>query len=393
MNSVGQSIFDFNSVKINEIISQLEPIFSQINGLDIDGKVEVINKIREMLHEYSPLKAEPVDLIRWIKSDLVFANDYNPNKVAPPEMKLLEHSIIEDGYTQPIVAWKTNDQYEVIDGFHRNRVGKESTLVKERIRGYLPLSIINKEREDRGDRIASTIRHNRARGKHIVQGMSEIILELKNRNWANEKIAKNLGMDEDEILRLCQITGLAGLFSDKDFSRSWNIEDSEPDFIPLSDDLEVIADESDEFRTVNTNDPNRIFHTHDKWECRKAGFYATTHPTMTREECENAYRKFLLDEKRFADALEKVIGEWKHSCEHYLTNTAMNRIAWLGQAAMCYATGIPAIYRGGFNLLNEKQKRAANELALVYLNKWLVSNNRKEVTLEEGLSSNQMDLY
>jgi hypothetical protein len=279
-----------------------------------------------------------------------------------------------------------------VDGFHRNRIGKESSKVKKRILGYLPLTIANEERLDRGDRIASTIRHNRARGKHNVEGMSDIVLELKNRNWTNERIGRELGMDPDEILRLCQITGLASLFSDQEFSKSWDIEDSEPDFVPLDDEENELF-ETDKFRTVNTSDENRVFHTFDKWECFKAGFYKKTMEGMKREECEQTYADFLSDNERFKNALEHVITEWKHSCEHYLTNIAMNRIAWLGQASMCYATGIPAEFRGGFNLLTDEQKEVANKIALEYLNKWLVANNRPEVTMDEAVSDNQMDLY
>ena len=376
---------------LDQILLKTEDITQLLEGLDIDRRIEAINKIKLALHECSPFENEPVDCVLWVKAEGVEANDYNPNKVAPPEMKLLEHSIKEDGYTQPIVAWLKNGHYEVIDGFHRNRVGKESKEVAERIQGYLPLSIINSNRTDKSDRIAATIRHNRARGKHTVSGMSDIIIELKNRNWTNERIAKNLGMDQDEILRLCQITGLASLFTDQEFSKSWDIVDSEPEFDVFDEDIKSVED--DKFRAVNTNDEDRIFHTYTKWECYKAGFYATTKPGMTRVQCENAYGVFLSDLNRFEDALGHVITEWKHSCEHYLTNKAMNRIAWLGQASMCYATGIPAVYRGGFYLLIEDQQQQANELALVYLNKWLVANSRPEVTLEEGLSDNQMDLY
>ena len=376
---------------LDQILLWTENITQSLEGLDVDRRIEAINKIKSALHEVSPFNGEPVDCVLWVKVDNVEANDYNPNQVAPPEMKLLEHSIQEDGYTQPIVAWPRNGHYEVIDGFHRNRVGKESKEVAERIQGYLPLSIINPDRADKSDRIASTIRHNRARGKHTVSGMSDIIIELKNRNWTNERIAKNLGMDQDEILRLCQITGLASLFTDQEFSKSWDIVDSEPDFDVFDEDIKSVED--DKFRAVNTNDEDRIFHTYNKWECYKAGFYNTTKPGMSRIQCENAYGVFLSDLNRFEDALGHVITEWKYSCEHYLTNKAMNRIAWLGQASMCYATGIPAVYRGGFYLLTEDQQQQANELALVYLNKWLVANSRPEVTLEEGLSDNQMDLY
>ena len=139
-------------------------------------------------------------------------------------MKLLEHSIQEDGYTQPIVAWNNNDHFEVVDGFHRNRVGKESKVVQKRTLGYLPLTIVNSDRLDKGDRIATTIRHNRARGKHTITGMSDIVLELKRRNWADAKIGRELGMDPDEVLRLTQITGLAEMFADREFSEAWEAD-------------------------------------------------------------------------------------------------------------------------------------------------------------------------
>lgn len=197
-----------------------------LSGLNIEDRVSAINKIREAIHEMSPFASEPVDFVRWVKSERVQANDYNPNSVAPPEMKLLETSIREDGYTQPIVGWTANNnQYEVVDGFHRHRVGKESNHVSSRIMGYLPIVAINQERHGRGDRIAATIRHNRARGKHKVQAMSDIVIELSRRNWSDAKISEHLGMEQDEVLRLKQITGLAEMFSDQDFSKSWEVDD------------------------------------------------------------------------------------------------------------------------------------------------------------------------
>lgn len=369
----------------------LGKMISEIQSMELDQKVDAMNLVKRALHEISPFRTEPVDCVLWIQNDHVVANDYNPNLVAPPEMKLLEESIRQDGYTQPIVSWINNGMNEVVDGFHRNRVGKESDEIRNRVHGYLPVTIINSESEERSNRIAATIRHNRARGKHQVEKMSDIVIELKNRNWTNQRIAKNLGMDEDEILRLCQITGLAEIFKDHEFSKSWDIEDSEPEFVPLTEEFEL--GEGENFRTVNTGDENRIFHTHDKWECCKAGFYATTMPGMKREECEQRYAEFLSDSDKFGAALESVISEWVHSCEHYLTNSSMNRIAWLGQAAMCYATGIPSTFRSGFNLLSQEQQEEANRVALRYLNKWLEKNNRPTVTMEDALSTNQMDLY
>lgn len=196
--------------------------------LDLDDKVSVINELRQFIHELSPFQNEPVDYVKWVKAETVGANDYNPNSVAPPEMELLRHSIMEDGYTQPIVGHIEEDlSVVVVDGFHRNRVGKECEDVKERIHGYLPVVAINDGRKDRGDRIAATIRHNRARGKHKVDSMSDIVVELKKRNWSDKKIGKELGMDEDEVLRLTQITGLAEMFADRDFSEAWEAELSE----------------------------------------------------------------------------------------------------------------------------------------------------------------------
>ena len=382
----------------NAIQSAVESIVAALDvldGLDVPERIVAINAVRREVHARSPFAREPVDCVQWVPIDNVRANDYNPNTVAPPEMRLLERSILEDGYTQPIVAWYKDDGgYEVVDGFHRNRVGQEVDAVRQRILGHLPLSIINPEREQRGDRIAATIRHNRARGKHQVGAMSEIVVELKRRNWTDERIARELGMDQDEILRLCQITGLGELFSDQEFSKSWDVEGEvcEADFAELSDDAED-WEQTDVFRTVNTSDPDRIFHTFDKWECYRAGFYSTTKAGMSADECEEAYREFLSDTSRFADALEHITTEWKHSCEQYLTNKAMNRIAWLGQAATCYATGVPATFRAGFHRLTDDQQQAANETALVYLNRWMEANDREPVTLEDGLAGRQVDLY
>jgi ParB-like chromosome segregation protein Spo0J len=210
-----------NSDPTNDIVA----LISGIADLPVDIKVAALNRIREALFEVSPFNENPVDNVRWVAMSAVNANDYNPNAVAPPEMQLLERSIDADGFTQPIVVWEVEpEQYEVVDGFHRNRVGKECATIKERVHGYLPVAVVNEQRIDRGDRIAATIRHNRARGKHLIDGMAEIVLELKRRNWSDKKIAKDLGMDPDEILRLSQIQGLAEMFADKEFSAAWEAD-------------------------------------------------------------------------------------------------------------------------------------------------------------------------
>jgi ParB-like chromosome segregation protein Spo0J len=368
----------------------------RLKRMPIAQQVEELNAARRMMHNAGPFSREPVDCIEWIHTDGITANDYNPNSVAPPEMELLKLSILEDGYTQPIVSWKKDGVREVVDGFHRNRIGRECMEVRQRIRGYLPLTTINTDRQDRGDRIASTIRHNRARGKHAVTAMSDIVIELKRRNWSDEKIARELGMDQDEILRLCQISGLAELFTDQEFSKSWDVEGSvtEADFAELTDDVQSYGEsETAGFRTVNTSDDGRIFHTFDKWECHQAGFYATTKDGMNKAQCEEAMRALLADIPAFRKALRGVVTEWKHSCEHYLTNNAMNRVAWLGQAAACYSLGIPSVYRGGFYLLTEQQQQDANKAALAALNKWLTASGRQPVRMEEAAPDREMEIY
>lgn len=196
----------------------------ELEQMEAMDRVQAINEIKQYIRSVSPFKGEPVDCVQWVPQELVQANDYNPNSVAPPEMELLHVSIKEDGYTQPIVVWQHDGIYEVVDGFHRNRVGKECQDIKDRVHGYLPVVVINDDVTDKGQRIASTIRHNRARGKHQVDAMANIVLDLRRRNWSNEKIAKKLGMDADEVLRLSQVTGLAELFKDRQFSQAWTCE-------------------------------------------------------------------------------------------------------------------------------------------------------------------------
>jgi len=201
--------------KIEELIREL---IKEIDRADIDEKVDILNDLRLKLAKASPFR-EPVECVQWIKSDKVHANEYNPNIVATPEMELLYISILLDGYTQPIVAYKLeNDEYEIVDGFHRNRVGKEHEDIKQRIHGYLPLTIIEKPLNER---IGSTIRHNRARGSHQIRPMSEIVIELSKEGWNDEEISVKLGMEMDEVLRLKQISGLKEAFSNHKFSRSW----------------------------------------------------------------------------------------------------------------------------------------------------------------------------
>ncbi len=170
----------------------------------------------------------PVYNVIAVPLDKVVANNYNPNVVAPPEMKLLELSIWEDGYTMPCVCYylKDTDQYELVDGFHRYQVMKTSKRVYEREGGLLPVAVIDK---DLSHRMSSTIRHNRARGMHNVELMSNIVAELTRSGMSDSWIMRNIGMDKDELLRLKQISGLADLFADKDFgmSEEWKEDDGD----------------------------------------------------------------------------------------------------------------------------------------------------------------------
>jgi ParB-like chromosome segregation protein Spo0J len=367
-----------------DLVSDVTAYFAELDGLDLESRVEAINRIRLALSAYSPFKAEPVDCVQWIKAGEVQSNDYNPNSVAPPEMELLRLSIAADGYTQPIVAMKDGEAFTVIDGFHRNRVGKECADVRERVQGYLPVVQIRSEREDRSDRIASTIRHNRARGKHQVSAMADIVTELKKRNWSHQKIAKELGMDDDEVLRLCQITGLTELFSNETFSQAW-------DAVIMSDDELVTLDDGD---VIEPEDSGRIFHEWQKWECYPAGFYSDKPPQgMTVEDCEVAYRDFLRDLPRFDQALTRVLKEWPTSAEHYLTNERMNRIAWLGQSSMCIETGVPSRFCGGYNMLDESERTAADLKALEHLNLWLAGRGKSMVDLEGAGVKASVNLY
>lgn len=226
------SLLDESDDEIYKALAELKPHL--VNYLressSLESQVKRLNAIRRVIADISPFASEPVDCVEWVPADDIQANDYNPNTVAPPEMELLRLSVLADGYTQPIVTMPEDTGYTVIDGFHRNRVGKEMPDVRRRIHGYLPIVRIRKDRQDRSDRIAATIRHNRARGKHRIDAMSDIVVELKRRNWTEERIGRELGMEPDEVLRLCQISGLAELFSDEEFSQSWDVIDDGDDF-------------------------------------------------------------------------------------------------------------------------------------------------------------------
>lgn len=370
----------------SNLIDTCTEMFKGIKDLPLSKQVETINAIRTALHAVSPMKDHPIDLVLWEPIDSVKKNEYNPNSVAPTELKLLETSISEDGYTQPIVTWIAEAGREIIDGFHRSKIARESEKVAKAIYGYVPVTTVRAKQTNKSNRMASTIRHNRARGTHSVDAMSEIVLELKARNWKTARICKELGMEEDEVLRLCQISGLAGLFSDAEFTRAWESDSASND-----SELEFEADYS--AITQNTSDKSRIFHTFDKWEAVNAGFFAPGIKGRDKEDCEQEYGAFLADLHAFAEGIQATFKAWPNSCEHNLTNGSMNRIAWIGQAAACVARGLPSTYRGGFSKLPAETQSAANALALKYLNKWLVDKGLPVVDMDKAFSTRDSDLF
>ncbi len=215
------------------IDSLANDLCAALAALPIPERIAAINTVRRKLHTVSPFAAEPVDCIQWVPADSVVANEYNPNKVASPEMQLLYKSIKADGFTQPIVTFPSDSIKIVVDGFHRNRVGREKADIRDRLRGHLPVVEIDKPLHER---MASTIRHNRARGKHQVDLMSEMIVKLTGLGRSDIQIAKELGLTADELIRLKQQTGLAALFANQPFSRSWVAIDGGGDREPEEND-------------------------------------------------------------------------------------------------------------------------------------------------------------
>ncbi|MGX5099549.1 IbrB-like domain-containing protein [Enterobacter cloacae] len=203
---------------INEIDTYLQ-------SLPEEDRINAINALRVAIHKNSPFSEQPIDCVLWVKQDDITANDYNPNNVAPPEKRLLCKSLELDGFTQPIVVTQNASQhYEIVDGFHRHEIGTNRASLKRQLKGYLPVTCLREDRQDKHNRMAATIRHNRARGRHQINAMSEIVRELVQLGWNDERIGKELGMDNDEVLRLKQINGLLELFADRRYSEAWTVK-------------------------------------------------------------------------------------------------------------------------------------------------------------------------
>jgi len=200
------------------MITLLESIRAEVEASG--DRLATIAAIRELLHGLSPQFAQPIDLVRWVPLELVEPNDYNPNSVARVEMRLLHTSITHDGYTQPVVTiWDPERRkYVIIDGFHRYYTMKANTDVYDACGGLLPIVVLDKPINDR---MASTVRHNRARGKHSVHGMSSMVFQLLENGWADDEICNELGMSPEELLRLKHVTGFSKLFADTAYRQSW----------------------------------------------------------------------------------------------------------------------------------------------------------------------------
>lgn len=206
----------------DDLLSRAEALFQELGAMPLDERVKMLNAFRVALHRHSPFASEPVDCVLWVRNDTVSGNDYNPNTVAPPEMRLLERSIEADGYTMPIVTWSGDGETsEIVDGFHRTRVGRENRRIRERVHGYIPITRVKIERHDIKDRMASTIRHNRARGVHGVLPMTDIVADMIRCGWTDVEVSKELGMDADEVLRFKQVSGLPDLFKEHQYSKAW----------------------------------------------------------------------------------------------------------------------------------------------------------------------------
>jgi len=185
-----------------------------------DNAMQTLHEIRKHLHEISPVKEQPVDMIHWVSIDEVSPNDYNPNSVASKEMQLLYTSIKNDGYTQPVVTIYDDkiEKYVIIDGFHRYYTCKNNQDIRDRNQGCLPIVVLNKSINDR---MASTVRHNRARGKHSVTGMSNMVFKMLDNGWEDSAVCNELGMEPEELLRLKHITGFSKLFEDAEYKKAW----------------------------------------------------------------------------------------------------------------------------------------------------------------------------
>ncbi|WP_067708960.1 ParB N-terminal domain-containing protein [Erwinia sp. ErVv1] len=205
-------------MNIEKITFLINKYFANIS---FEDRIHSLNEIRKTLSQHSPFQHHPIDSVEWVKMSDIELNNYNPNKISPYEFTLLRVSLLRNGYTQPVIVHEENNKYIVIDGEHRFRLGMETPELQQSLHGYIPVAKISNVHLQ--DRMAATIRHNRARGLNSVQGMTEIVVSLSNKGWDDEKISSELGMEQDEILRLKQLSGLEELFRNEEYTEAWTI--------------------------------------------------------------------------------------------------------------------------------------------------------------------------
>ena len=198
-----------------------QQIVEELNAIpNLLDKITYLEELRAYIHQISPQQSQPVNYVRWVPIEKVHANDYNPNSVAKNEMRLLYVSILHDGYTQPVVTVydEDKDQYVIVDGFHRYTTMRLNKDIADRNNGLLPVVVIDKSINDR---MASTVRHNRARGKHSVSGMANMVFQMLDNGWADDAICAELGVEPDELVRLKHVTGFSKLFENVEYRKSW----------------------------------------------------------------------------------------------------------------------------------------------------------------------------
>lgn len=206
---------------LRDLLDALHSVASEaMQGMDDGQKIACLNSLHGVLHDLSPLRGMPVDQVQWIPIDQVQANDYNPNSVAPNEMRLLHTSISHDGYTQPIVAIYDPEirKYVIVDGFHRYTTCRVHADIQAMTKGHVPVVVIEKSINDR---MASTVRHNRARGKHSQDGMASMVFAMLEEGWDDAAICNEIGVSAEELARLKYVTGFSKLFENAEYRKSW----------------------------------------------------------------------------------------------------------------------------------------------------------------------------
>jgi ParB-like chromosome segregation protein Spo0J len=213
---------------MDKILQLAQELADAIAALPQDKQVEALNQSRLRLTQVSPFKSEPIDCVLWVKAEKVVANDYNPNSVARPEMRLLEHSIRKNGFAMPVITAEieatgaiSERVQKTVDGFHRRKVGTNAKDIRKRMGGYLPIVNIAGDSTDANHLMSATVEFNRARGEHSVELMAVLVKEMIQAGQTDHEIAKHLGMEAEEVLRLKQMTGLAGLFKGQSYSKAW----------------------------------------------------------------------------------------------------------------------------------------------------------------------------